>query len=42
MANPIVIAVSLIGPGEVQIETNLQAPRPGAPLAPQELSLIHI
>ncbi|ROR02616.1 hypothetical protein EDF72_1750 [Delftia acidovorans] len=42
MANPIVIAVSLIGPGEVQIETNLQAPRPGAPLAPQEAAALEL
>lgn len=42
MANPIVIAITRVGPAEVQAETNLPTPRPGARLSPQESAALDL
>ncbi|WP_280189108.1 hypothetical protein [Delftia sp. PS-11] len=42
MANSIVIEIKHVGPGTVQVESDLQAPRVGAPLAPQESAALEM
>lgn len=42
MANSVVIKITRVGPAEVQAESNLQTPRPGAPLSPQEAAALDL
>lgn len=42
MANSVVIEIKHVGPGAVQVESNLPTPRVGAPLAPQEAAALEM
>ncbi|MFG0786346.1 hypothetical protein [Delftia tsuruhatensis] len=42
MANSVVIEIKHVGPGAVQVESNLHTPRVGAPLAPQESAALEM
>ena len=42
MAKAIVIEIKHVGPGAVQVESDLRTPRVGAPLAPQESAALEM